>query len=315
MSKTIKPSQTTNQLLMVRPSNFGFNPQTAASNRFQQNDGNNDAERIKQLAVQEFDALVAILRSKDIGVTVVQDTPVPIKTDAVFPNNWISFHANGTIVTYPMLSKNRRLEQQNPVIEAIESKFEIKKQVDYSHYAAKGQFLEGTGSLVLDRVHRIAYACLSPRTDGQLLDAFCSWADYQKVVFGAYDRMGVAIYHTNVMMAMGTNFVIVCLAAITNQQDKTKLLNYFSSTQKTIIDITFEQMSAYAGNMLEVQNKAGVSFLVMSSQAYQSLHPRQIEQIEQHSTILHSSIETIERYGGGSARCMIAEVFLPILGI
>ncbi len=302
--------QTTSTILMVRPANFGFNAQTAVSNAFQQNDTSVEKSEIKQLAIQEFDAFVDKLRDNGIHVIVAQDSDEPIKPDAVFCNNWISTHRNGTMILYPMLTENRRLERQPYVIEQIEEQFTINRHLDFSEHEALGQILEGTGSMILDRVNRLVYACLSPRTHADLLDEFCKWADYKKVEFHSLDRNGQEIYHTNVMMAMGDKFVVICMDSVPNEAERQLLLHHFEQTNKTIIDLSMEQMEAFAGNMLQVQNEAGKTFLVMSEQAYKSLTQHQIETIEQFTNILHTPLYTIEKYGGGSARCMMAEIFL-----
>lgn len=304
--------QTTSNIMMVRPANFGYNPQTAVSNAFQDNDTSLSEAKIKELAVKEFDQFVQKLRANGINIIVVQDGIEPIKPDAVFCNNWISFHSNGTMILYPMLTENRRLERQESVIEQVTQGFEVKRRIDLSDYESTGKILEGTGSMILDRVNRLVYACLSPRTDAELLDEFCKWAEYEQVVFHSVDRNDQEIYHTNVMMAMGDKFVIISMETIHDDAEKKMLLKYFEQTNKTLIDLTIDQIEAFAGNMLQVENKDGKTFLVMSEQAFKSLRQDQIDLIEQYTTILHSPIYTIEKYGGGSARCMMAEVFHPI---
>lgn len=302
--------QTTSTILMVRPANFGYNAQTAVSNAFQQKDTSVAKDEIKQLAVEEFDNFVDKLRDNGIQVTVVQDSEIPVKPDAVFCNNWISTHTNGTMILYPMLTENRRLERQPYVIEQIEKDFNIKRHLDFSEHEAIGQILEGTGSMILDRVNRLVYACLSPRTHADLLDEFCKWADYEKVVFHSLDKNGQEIYHTNVMMAMGDDFVVICMDSIPDEAERNHVMKHFQQTNKTVIDLSMEQIEAFAGNMLQVENEARKTFLVMSEQAYNSLVPSQIETIEKFTTILHTPLYTIEKYGGGSARCMMAEIFL-----
>lgn len=305
----MQKKQTTSNIMMIRPANFGYNPQTAVSNAFQDNDTSLSENKIKDLAVQEFDQFVEKLRSNGINIIVVQDENEPIKPDAVFCNNWISFHTNGTMIIYPMLTENRRLERQESVIEQVTQGFEVKRRIDLSDYEALDKILEGTGSMILDRVNRLVYACLSPRTDAELLDEFCKWAEYEKIVFHSVDSNGQEIYHTNVMMAMGDNFVIISMATIRDEAERSMLLEHFERTNKTVIDLTMEQIEAFAGNMLQVENTDGKTFLVMSEQAFKSLRQDQINLIETYTTILHSPIYTIEKYGGGSARCMMAEVF------
>ncbi len=304
--------QTTQHILMVRPNQFGYNPETAASNAFQVKD-DTATDEIAAKAIEEFDAFVAKLRGHGINVIVAQDPAQPHTPDAVFPNNWVTFHENGTVMLYPMLSATRRLERQPNVLETVYGNFQHKRVIDLSPYESRGQFLEGTGSMILDRVNRLVYACISPRTEPVLLDEFCEWAGYEKVEFRAVDENGLPIYHTNVMMAMGDKFAIICMATVADKRDKAKLLKRFAVTGKKWIDISIAQMKAFAGNMLQVENDKGQTFLIMSEQAYRSLRPAQITAIEKYTTILHSPIYTIEKYGGGSARCMMAEIFLPVV--
>lgn len=308
----IKRKQTTSQLLMIRPANFGFNPETAESNAFQQKAGAEHSAEISEQAIREFDAFVAKLHEAGIQVIVVKDTAQPIKTDAVFPNNWVSSHSNGTVVTYSMCAPSRRTERRDDILNALSKDFDLKRRVDFSHYESQGKFLEGTGSLIFDRVHRLVYACLSPRTSDDLLDEFCEWAEYEKIRFRAVDAEGIDIYHTNVMMAVGDQFVVICLDTIRDEQEKARLHYYFRETGKEIIEISLEQMNQFAGNMLQVENADGESFMVMSEQAFKSLNDTQVKQIEHYARILHSPIYTIEKYGGGSARCMMAEIFLAV---
>ena len=306
--------QTTSHLFMVRPANFGFNDQTAESNAFQTNDTSKTEGEIKQMAVIEFDGFVAKLRSHGINVIVGVDADTPKTPDAIFPNNWITFHENGLIITYPMFAPARRLEIDDRFIHQIGEEFEILGRVQLENFEKKNLFLEGTGSMIFDRVHQIAYACLSPRTDAVLFEKFCNIVNYQPVTFESVDGNGQQIYHTNVMMAMGDSFVVICLDTIRDKADLEKLKAIFSKTNKEIINISLDQMLSFAGNMLQVENADGETFLVMSEQAFQSLTPAQIEQIEKHTNILSSPIPTIETYGGGSARCMMAEVFLAKQG-
>jgi len=309
LDKTLK--QTTNNILMVRPANFGFNEETAENNSFQKRDTRLTASTIKEKAIEEFDQFVAVLREKGINVHVVEDSESPVKPDAVFPNNWVTFHQNGTIITYPMFAKARRLERREDILTDLQSTFDIKKEQHLEFFESKEKFLEGTGSMILDRINRIVYACLSPRTDLSLLEEFCIMTDYDKVSFHAVDAENKDIYHTNVMMALGETFVVICLDTVKDEKEKEILLNSFAKTNKEIITISFEQVLAFAGNMLQVRNKEGETFLVMSEQAFRSLSEDQVEKISKHTQILYSPIDTIETYGGGSARCMMAEIFLP----
>ena len=294
---------------MVRPSNFGFNEQTAENNSFQDATSARDDQQIKEDAIREFDNFVNTLREQQIEVVVVNDTPSPIKPDAIFPNNWFTTHDNGTIILYPMFAKNRQQERRLDVVEKLNKQFGFNKLIDFSSEENKNRILEGTGSMILDRVNKIVYACLSPRTNNDLLDDYCKRIGYQKVAFTAVDDNSDEIYHTNVMMALGVDFVVICLDAVKNMQERAALINSFEETDKKVIEITTEQMNKFAGNMLQVQNKENDSFLVMSKTAYNSLTPSQIEIIEELTNILPVNINTIEQYGGGSARCMMAEVF------
>ncbi len=302
--------QTTAHIMMVRPANFGFNAQTAENNAFQSNISELSSLEIKERARNEFDEFVAKLRANGVNIIVVEEPETPIRPDSVFPNNWITFHHNGTVITYPMYAPIRRIERREDVVEMIKEKFEVKRLVRFEQYENSNQFLEGTGSMILDRVNRLVYACLSPRTDAKLLDEFCHWADYKKMEFHAVDDQATDIYHTNVMMAMGDHFVVICMDTIRGEAERKALEKSFAKTGKEIINISMEQMKSFAGNMLQVQNTEGKTFLVMSEQAFKSLDESQIQQIEKHTNILHSDIQTIEKFGGGSARCMMAEVFL-----
>jgi hypothetical protein len=303
--------QTTNHILMVRPAHFGYNEQTAESNAFQTRDAKKTAAEIEAAARAEFDEFVRRLREAGVTVHVAEDSVEPVKTDAVFPNNWVTFHADGTVVTYPMLSENRRQERDEKILEQLESFFVVNQRLHLETYELEQLFLEGTGSMILDREHRIAYACVSPRTDPQLLDLFCQKMGYTSLLFRAVDQDGVDIYHTNVMMALGETFVVICMESIPDAGEREQLLGSFAETGKEVIDLSFDQMMSFAGNMLQVRNNRGEGVLVMSEQAYRSLRPEQVSRLEKHTLILHSPIDIIETYGGGSARCMMAEIFLP----
>lgn len=303
--------QITDTILMVRPANFGYNKETAVSNAFQTREGSQEVEAIAEKAIGEFDEMVRRLRAKGINIIVAQDSQQPAKTDAVFPNNWVTFHHNGTMIIYPLQPESRRLEREEAVLALVEKDFEVKRRVDFTSYEDKNLFLEGTGSLILDRDNRLAYACLSPRTSPHLLDEFCKWAEYQKIVFNAVDESGQDIYHTNVMMALGKTFVVICMDSVRDAKERGMLEKYFQATDKEIIEISYAQLNAFAGNMLQVRSTDGTPYLVMSQQAYESLDHWQVEKIKKHTDIIYSPIDTIEKYGGGSARCMMAEVFLP----
>jgi hypothetical protein len=294
---------------MIRPASFGFNPETAESNAFQSQKEGLSPDEIKTFAQAEFDNFVAKLKDAGVDVIVVNDTETPVKPDAVFPNNWFSTHEGGTLVLYPMMAPNRRLERRNDIMLALKRKYGFDKVLDYSPMEEQGIMLEGTGSLILDRTNKIAYACLSDRTDEDLMDRYCKDLGFKKCAFHAADGNGHDIYHTNVMMALGEDFVVICLDAVRNIRDRAILTDYLEESGKTIITISFEQMNKFAGNMLQVRGEQGKAILVMSETAYQSLSPEQIDTIEFHSEILVAAIPTIETYGGGSVRCMMAEIF------
>lgn len=304
--------QNTSHLLMIRPIHFDFNIETAVNNSFQIHTGDRS---VPQKALQEFDQFVTVLENHGIDVTVVQDTADPYTPDSIFPNNWISFHSDGTICLYPMFAENRRKERKPSVLNTIASKFDLLNTVDFTEQEERERYLEGTGSMVLDRENKIAYACLSVRTDENVLQQFCDEMGYSPIVFEAVDENDFPIYHTNVMMCVADRYVVVCLESIPNELEKEDLEAAILATCKVIIPISLDQMNHFAGNMLQVENNMGTKYLIMSTQAYQSLTKEQIEQINSFNEIIHSDIRTIETNGGGSARCMMAEVFLPIKGI
>jgi hypothetical protein len=303
--------QSTNNILMIRPVNFGFNAQTAESNAFQIKQA--DQQAVQQKAQQEFDGFVSVLCENGVNVTVIEDTPEPHTPDSIFPNNWVSFHDTGDIFLYPMQAVNRRLERREDIISQLEDSFAAKHIIDLSRYEAKNQFLEGTGSMVLDRVNKIAYACLSPRTDAEVLKAFCDYTGYKAVTFDAFDQQDKAIYHTNVLMCVGSKFAVICLDSITDLYQKLAVIQSLKSTGKQVIEITFEQMNKFAGNMLEVMNAGGDTLIVMSQTAYQSLTDAQRNTLSVFGKLVYADINTIETNGGGSARCMMAEVHLEQL--
>ncbi len=303
--------QTTSHILMIRPVRFAFNEQTAESNAFQDPTAREAAEAAQDEALKEFDAMVENLRGHGIDVTVVTDTPEPHTPDAIFPNNWVSFHDNGTICLYPMQAPNRRLERREDIIEQLKRNFQVEMVLDFSDYEQCNKFLEGTGSMVLDRVNRIAYACLSPRTDAEVLKDFGSKLGYQIVSFTATDEKGKHIYHTNVVMSIGETFAVVCLECIRDEKERLFVQKTIANTDREVIAISIEQLQRFAGNMLQLRTKQGEGLLVLSTQAYRSLLPDQIQRLERHTNLIYHDLYTIERNGGGSARCMIAEVHLP----
>ena len=305
--------QIINTVLMVRPVRFRMNEQTVVNNYFQEEmDLKND--EINRQAQQEFDVLVEKLRTVGVKVIVVDDIYEQNTPDSVFPNNWITFHQNGDIAIYPMFAENRRRERREDILDKVEAEgFDIENVYDYTDAEKENIFLEGTGAMILDRVNRKAYCALSPRADEELFIEFCEDFEYTPVIFKAYQQVNneqLPIYHTNVMMALGVDFAVVCLDTITDKSERKNLLHHLKEDKKEVINITPEQMCQYAGNMLQVQGKNS-TYLVMSDAAYNALTPQQIQTIEKHTQILHSNLETIETCGGGSARCMMAEVFNP----
>ncbi len=302
--------QSTNNILLVRPASFSFNKETAASNAFQINI-NESEETIKEMKLAEFDAFVETLKNKGVKVTVVEDTLIPEKPDAIFPNNWVSFHADGTVILYPMNAGNRQYERRMDIIELLKNKFEITKILDFSKYEKEEKYLEGTGSIIFDHINKLAYACLSPRTDKDLLIEVCEFLNYEPVYFFSLDEKGKEIYHTNVMMCIAEKFAVICLDSIANPAEKESVVKSITETGHQIIDISFEQMKNFAGNMLELKGSDNKKILALSQSAFASLSVNQKEEIEKYCELVPLNIKTIETIGGGSARCMIAEIFLP----
>ncbi len=303
--------QTTDTVLMIEPAAFGFNAETAQNNYFQINSENAETQN---KALQEFKNFVEKLRSKGINVITVKDTLEPHTPDSIFPNNWISMHSDGTVVLYPMCAVNRRWERRNDILEMLQTQVEVKKIVDLSASENDGKFLEGTGSMIFDHDYKIAYGSVSLRLDEQLFRDFCKKFGFTPIVFHSYQTANnerLPIYHTNVMMCVADQFVVICLDCIDDETERVNVVNAIVNSGKEIIEISENQMQKFAGNMLQVQNSEGKRFLVMSQSAYQSLTTEQILSIEKYSEIIYSDLETIETNGGGSARCMLAEVFLP----
>ncbi|RAI88505.1 citrulline utilization hydrolase CtlX [Algoriphagus yeomjeoni] len=307
--------QITSTILMVRPANFGFNPETAGNNFYQQSDGRSP-EIINSLAQKEFDSFVAMLRDQGVNVIVEEDTSMPVKPDAVFPNNWFSTHPDGKLILYPMYSPIRRQERRIDLIEnLIKRKFVVNDVIDLSFFEDDEQYLEGTGSMVLDHHSKTIFACFSERTHRIPLDYLGKLLGYNIVGFHAkQENQGVLspIYHTNVMMHVGTDLAIVCLDSIPKASEKQAVQKSLTQAGKKVVPITTKQKFHFAGNMLEVGNDGGEKFTVMSDTALDSLNIGQIQLIEKYSTIISPSIPTIEKLGGGSARCMMAEIFLPL---
>jgi hypothetical protein len=298
--------QTTSKVLMVRPAHFAFNEETAENNFFQQK---SDSVSVPQKALEEFDAFVKLLRGKDVDVTVVQDSPEPWTPDSIFPNNWFSSHLSGELVLYPMFAENRRLERKPEVMDLLRRKRNHRKLIDLTHWEEEGAFLEGTGSMVFDRYKRIAYCCRSPRTSEKVLADFCSVMNYDAVIFDATDKQENLIYHTNVMMEVGTQVAVICAEAIRDVKERQKVLSRLTTTGKVIVEISLDQVAHFAGNMLEVKSRNGQPLMVMSSSAREALTPVQQDTIATFSQIVSADLHTIETNGGGSARCMLAELF------
>jgi len=307
--------QTTNTILMIRPINFRMNEQTAVNNYYQKILDNVLPETVNAKAQQEFDTYVERLRGIGVNVIVVNDTDEFDTPDSIFPNNWVSFHENGNVGLYPMYAENRRFERREDILLALEEAgFIINNIIDYTSAEEEHVFLEGTGSIVLDRVNRKAYCALSPRADEDLFIEFCEDFEYTPVIFTANQTVNgnrMSIYHTNVMMCLGETFAVICLDTIDNKKERKSVVNHLKEDGKDIINITEEQVNNFAGNMLQVKGTNNVLYLIMSESAYKSLSESQISTLEKHNKILFSSLNTIEACGGGSARCMMAEVFLP----
>jgi len=304
--------QVTSQLLMVRPANFSSNTETLETNKFQSGLNINDSqESIQSLAIEEFDNMVNLLRDHQITIFDLDDIKELNNTDALFPNNWVTFHQDNTAVIYPMMAKSRRKEKRNDILKYLEEfeSFRIEKVVDLSYLEKDGFFLEGTGSMVLDRINKIVFACESSRTSINALEAFCKKLNYSSVVFEAVND-DLPIYHTNVMMSLGQETAFICSESIKDQKDIKHIHKLFGTSERKIIELSIAQMIQFAGNVLEVENTKGQAHLIMSEKAYQSLEAPQIQSISKSSKIIPIPLDTIEKYGGGSARCMIAEIFL-----
>jgi len=309
--------QITDTILMVRPAQFRLNEETAVNNFYQDRQAQKEIENVEAnaRAQEEFDAFAKALQNKGIEVIIVNDDDKDDTPDSIFPNNWLSTHENGTAVLYPMFAENRRLERRPEILDALEEKgFQIKNVMDYTSAEDEGVFLEGTGSLLLDRANEKAYCSISPRADEQLLIEFCEDFEYTPIIFTAYqtvDGKRLPIYHTNVMMALGEEYAVICLDSIDDAKERKSVLKSLKQDSKQVIAITEAQVESFAGNMMQLKTQGGGKLLVMSDQAYQSLTPDQIKKLERFNEILHPDIKTIETLGGGSVRCMMAEVFLP----
>lgn len=297
-------------LLMIRPVAFGLNLQTAGSNAFQNK--NASQNNVQQKALKEFDDFVAKLQAANIDVNVIEDTLEPHTPDSIFPNNWVSFHADGSVFLYPMQAENRRLERRDDILDQLSKRFNITQINDLSSFENQNQYLEGTGSMVLDRENKLVYACLSSRTHPQVLEIFCTESGYTAITFNAVDGQNLPIYHTNVLMCVADKFVVICLDTIISESEKSKILHSFKTTNKEVIPISLTQMNHFAGNMLEVKNQEGKNYLILSAAAFNSLNDVQKVKLKSYAEILYADLQTIESNGGGSARCMLAEVCLPL---
>ena len=296
-------------VLMVRPARFGFNPETAASNHYQQPLA---GAGLNALVLAEFDAAVATLRGRGVQVRVFEDAPEPAKPDAVFPNNWFSTHADGQLLLYPMCAPNRRAERQPELVAALAREFAVREVVDLSDRELENRFLEGTGSIIFDHEHRVAYAGLSPRTDAALFEQVAEQLGYRPVAFRATDAQGQEIYHTNVMMCVGPGFAVVCLDSLANAAERAAVVASLGATGHEIVAISQAQVGQFAGNMLALAPPVGgLPLLIMSQQAHDALTPDQRQVLARHAELVPLAIPTIEKVGGGSARCMVAEIFLP----
>lgn len=305
-------SQLASAVLMIRPVRFRSNPQTADSNRFQGRSGAT-ADQQQDAASQEFDGLVVALREHGIEVAVIDDTAEPHTPDSIFPNNWLSLHADGRVVLYPMEADNRRTERRMDVIERLDTEFgyQVREIVDLSGHERAGHYLEGTGSMVLDRTNRVAYACLSTRTQLDPLGDFTQRLNYDAVTFEAVDRDGVAIYHTNVLMNVGEKLAVICDEAIPRDEQRSAVVQRLQETGHEVLPLSYDQLDAFAGNMLELQTKDGARLVSMSQQAYNSLSDEQLQILTKNGEVLAVPIDTIEASAGGSVRCMLAEIHLP----
>ena len=297
--------QTTSKVFMVKPVRFGYNPQTAGNNAFSRPGRENSAQ---ENALREFTSYVALLRANKIDVVIGEDTSTPHTPDSIFPNNWFSTHEDGTMVLYPMSTLNRRHERKEELLEVIRKNFEVRRLIDLTWWENDNLYLEGTGSMVLDRENKIVYAAKSQRTSEKVLEDFCKQMCYTPVYFEAYDRQGVAIYHTNVMMSVGTAYAIVCMKSI-RPEDRERVLGSIRDSGKKVLDISFDQLEHFAGNMLELRNTEGRPILVMSASARKSLTIEQNRELSAHYKLLSPQLDYIETHGGGSARCMLAELF------
>ena len=302
--------QSTNSIFLIKPKSFGFNKQTSVSNSFQSKLKITDKE-INKKVDREFNQMANTLIKNGIEVLIIEDSEEPKKPDAIFPNNWISTHQQGVIILYPMMAKNRRVERRGDIVTILKKKYKVKSVLDLSVFENENKFLEGTGSVILDRVFKKAYACLSPRTNKELFKEYCQHLGYEAIYFNAVDENRKKIYHTNVMMTLGTHFAVVCLEAIQSKFKRRLIIEKLQESNREVIEISQDQTKHFAGNMLELKNSKNEILIVMSRSALSVLDAKQRKTLKKHGKLLPINIKTIETIGGGSVRCMIAENFLP----
>jgi hypothetical protein len=295
-------------LLMVKPHQFGFNQETAATNAFQQKGW---TEEILMVSGEEFDQVVSLLQQNDIAIQFFIDTPHPVKPDAIFPNNWFSAHPDGKVILYPMMAPNRRPERRSDVLDWLKKDFHVSHVIDLTHYEEKNLFLEGTGSICFDHVNKMALACVSERTHETVLRDLCQKIGYDYILFEACDEANIPIYHTNVMLWMGKHVACICLDSISSETAQDQLLDFFEHTQRKVIALSHAQVRAFAGNVIEVFDRSGINYFLMSETALRSLHAGQIKALELLGDLLIVSIPTIQSVGGGGIRCMVADIHLP----
>ena len=301
--------QTAQHILLVRPAHFGFNPTTAKTNSFQHSDLN--SQQSQKMALEEFDRLTAQLDAAQIYYLSIDDTADPIKPDAIFPNNWLVSLPSGELSLHPMHSQNRRLERRKDILQRIEDEFELGSVHDLSHHEENNRALEGTGSIVFDHERKVAYACRSLRTNPELLEEYCQLIGYSAFIFSANDRGGDPIYHTNVMMSIGENVIVICLDSV-DKEEKDQLIDHLRLSKKDILEISFDQMEAFCANLLEARNRNDESYFILSQTAYEAFQKEQLHLLKKNSKLLIAEINIIQRIGGGGVRCMIAEIFLPL---
>lgn len=301
--------QIASTILMIRPASFGYNAETAASNVFQGSVSMSE-HQVQVKAVEEFDQFVDTLRGHNIEVLVIEDTPYPVKPDAVFPNNWFCTLQDGTVATFPMQAVNRRIEVRSDLIQTLKDNYIITNTEDWTSYDTENTFLEGTGSMIIDHENKLIYACLSPRTSKSLLQQFAQSHGYTAITFHSTDESGIEVYHTNVIMHLGADYAVICLESIKDETERQQVIDALAGTDHDIIEVSMEQVRHYAGNMLQVKSKDDILYTILSQQAYDSLTEQQKQQLQAHTHLLPVNITTIETVGGGSVRCMMAEIFL-----